>query len=186
VVVNEVIPQGPNVLVELYNRSVAPVNLAGYKLTNGQDSVAVTGTIAPNGSAVFPITPLNFEFSLNVYLFRNDQVRIEQIGLSDSRGNQGTWLEVKAANLSLGRCPDGQGPNAGFNLATSGYPTMLQRMTQTPAAPNRCSGVPLLSPPGALVAFLLLSLAAGWRLARRGTGARGPDGQGLAGPGLAG
>ena len=185
VVVNEVIPQGPNVAVELYNRSGAPVSLAGYKLTNGQDSVAVSGIIPPNGSLVFPITPLNFEFSLNVYLFRSDQVRIDQIGLSDSRGNQATWIEVKTANLALGRCPDGQGPSTGFNLVSSGYPTLLQRMTPTPAAPNRCSGVPLLSPPGALVAFLLLALAAGWRLVRRGPGARGAGSagsQGLAGP----
>jgi len=169
--INEIIPQGGvTILAELYDRTGGGVNVTGYTLTTGQDSVALTGSIPPGGWAVFDITSLTFEFSLNLYLFNSTGVRIDQQGLSDAPGSQVTWLQVKAQGESLGRYPDGQGPGTGFDLSSSGYPVTLQRMPRTPGGANigqpGSVHVPLSPIPTVGAAFVLMVLAS-WKLAGR-------------------
>jgi hypothetical protein len=168
--INEIIPQGATILAELHNTTGGSINLSGYRLTTGQDSLSLSGVIGSGGFAVFDITNLNYEFSLNLYLFRNDLVRIDQQGLSDAPGNQSTWMQVENAGESLGRFPDGLGPGFGFDLPSSGFPVTLQRMPRTPGAPNagiQSQHVPL-SPIAACGAALVMILI----LARRRPGGR--------------
>jgi hypothetical protein len=171
--INEIIPQGgPTILAELYNLTGGGVNLSGYTLSTGQDSLGLSGFIPASGFAVFDVSGLNFEFSLNLYLFNNAAVRVDQQGLSDLPGSQATWQFVKNLGESLGRFPNGAGPGTGFDLTSSGYPVTLQRMPQTPGNSNM--GQTQTSPghvpvsPVAMVAaaFVLLALA-GWKMGGR-------------------
>jgi hypothetical protein len=136
--INEVVPQGVQIHAELFNPTGNAINLNNYRLTTGIDQLILTGVIGPFGFRSFDITLLNFEFSLNLYLFRNDEVRIDQLGLSNSPGNQTTWQQVRNEGHSIGRCPDGAGPQIGFDLPSSGYPFNVKVMTPTLSGPNSC------------------------------------------------
>ncbi len=163
--INEIIPQGAIIRAELYNTTLNPVNLANYRLTTGQSSLLLSGTIPAHGFAVFDISPITFTFSLNLYLFRNDEVRIDQLGLSDAPGNQFTWNDVIGQGQSLGRFPDGAGPGIGFDLDSSGFPNTLRRMPPTPGANNQGDSggggrvVPVSIPALTVGALVLIVLA---------------------------
>ncbi|HWN83166.1 MAG TPA: hypothetical protein VNM87_13790, partial [Candidatus Udaeobacter sp.] len=162
VLINEIIPQGGSVRAELFNSTGQTVNLNGYKLTTGIQQLQLSGLLPAGGFVSFDITALTFEFSLNLYLFRNDEVRIDQLGLSDSPGNQTTWLQAKTVGESIGRCPNGNGSQIGFDLASSGFPFSLRRMTPTVGASNNCSltsGVPVRWPALAAAALACWALA---------------------------
>jgi hypothetical protein len=168
--INEITPIGLSVFAELYNNTSLPINISGYRLTTGQDHQELFGTVPPGDFLSFDITQLDFEFSLNLYLFRNDDVRIDQMGLTDSPLSRAVWLGAKLAGLGFGRCPDGNGPQAGFNLETSGFPITLKRAPPSQQFPNECEfipGVPFSRTAAAGTALLLLTLAI-WRLRRRG------------------
>lgn len=66
-------------------------------------------------------------------------MRIDQLGMSDSPGNQTTWLLARNAGNSIGRCPDGAGPQIGFDLPSSGFPFNLRIMAPTVGAVNQCA-----------------------------------------------
>lgn len=139
VLINEIIPQGGSIRAELFNNTGQTVNLNGYRLTTGIDQLLLSGLLPAGGFLSFDITALNFEFSLNLYLFRNDEVRIDQLGLSDSPGNQTTWNQAKVLGRSIGRCPDGAGAQIGFDLASSGFPFNLRTMSPSAGSPNSCT-----------------------------------------------
>jgi hypothetical protein len=167
--INEIIPQGAIVLAELFNGTASPVNVGGYRLTTGQSSLVLAGVIPVGGFIVFDVTALTFPFSLNLYLFRNDDVRIDQLGLSDSPGNQSTWSSVVFGGQSLGRFPNGAGPGIGFDLPSSGFPSTLRIMNPTPNQSNQSGGgggtrAPV-SPIAVLAGALVLVVLAGRRVA---------------------
>jgi hypothetical protein len=162
VLINEIIPQGGSIRAELFNNTGNAVNLNGYRLTTGTQQLTLSGMLPMGGFAHFDITSLNFEFGLNLYLFRNDEVRIDQLGLSDSPGTQTTWNQARTAGESIGRCPNGNGSQIGFDLPSSGYPFSLRRMTPTVGVSNSCnitSGVPVGWPAVAAAALACWALA---------------------------
>jgi len=181
VLINEIIPQGGSIVrAELFNATGQTVNLNGYRLTTGINQLVLSGLLPAGGFASFDITSLNFEFSLNLYLFRNDEVRIDQLGLSDSPGVQTTWLQAKTLGRSIGRCPDGGGAQIGFDLASSGFPFNLRTMGPTAGAANGCTvageasnHVPIGWPALAAVALACWALAYVYFRRRAGIGLAG-------------
>jgi hypothetical protein len=176
VLINEIIPQGGSIRAELFNTTGQTVNLNGYRLTTGIDQLLLSGLLPAGGFLSFDITALNFEFSLNLYLFRNDEVRIDQLGLSDSPGNQNTWVQARTAGESIGRCPNGNGSQIGFDLPSSGFPFSLRRMPATAGISNNCnltSGVPVHWPALAAGALACWTLAYVYLRRRAGIGLAG-------------
>jgi hypothetical protein len=178
VLINELIPVGATIRAELFNNTNGTVNLANYRLTTGIGQLMLSGMVPAGGFATFDITPINFEFSLNLYLFRADEVRLDQIGLSDAPGVQTTWLLTKGSGQSLGRCPDGAGSQMGFDLSSSGYPVNLRQMAPTSGTANSCSSVvavhvPVRWPALAAAAVACWAIASGILRRRAGIGLAG-------------
>lgn len=178
VVINEIIPAAGNaVVIELHNRGVVTINLLGWSLTTAQCHVTLAGTLPPGGFRTFLVTPLIFDFNLVVYLFTPGGVRVDQIGLADSPGDQTTYQQVLADGDSFQRFPDGNGPHDGFDLGSSGYPVTLQIGDPTPGGSNPGSGLGIetSTAPGAALRLELgpNPLTTGGRLALELTGDAG-------------
>ncbi|MGQ0722278.1 MAG: FlgD immunoglobulin-like domain containing protein [Candidatus Eiseniibacteriota bacterium] len=100
--------------VELYNRADTTESVTGWFLTDGRDTLTLSGTIAPESVLVFSAFPGNFCFEQThvIYLFDEMDRRVDQWGIA------GTTLP--GATHSWQRVPDGSGPFDGWNYATSG------------------------------------------------------------------
>jgi hypothetical protein len=180
VVINEIIPAvGNAVLIELHNRGIATVDLLGWSLTTAQCHVTLAGSLTPGGYRVFLVTPLIFDFNLAVYLLTPGAVRVDQMGLSDAPGDQTTYQQVLADGNSFQRFPDGNGPNNGYDLPSSGYPVSLQIGPPTPGGGNTGGGLGIgtSEAPGAALRLELgpNPVGAGGRLALALTGNAGGE-----------
>ncbi len=120
-------PPAGNDKVEIYNPSGLPVNLEGWLLSDG-DAVApivTTPTVSPGGWVVLEenvdwTVAMDFS-SMDVgYLFRPDGVRVDQIG----------WYNEYEDNTFQRIC-DGEGPNDGYDWATSGGGTTWMDLPET-------------------------------------------------------
>ena len=119
-VINEVSPAlppppvaGVSDIIELYNPTAAPVSTAGWMITVGTGIATSLGSIVPSGGVeIFPLAPGTFaETAQLVYLFDADTVRVDQVG----------WFIAppRPEGSCYARCPDGVGPNLGFDWVTT-------------------------------------------------------------------
>lgn len=127
--INEVgsLPTGEE-FAELFNPDSAAIGISGWFLTNG-DSVLTLDGLIPGGETkaiVFPAGFLLDTFGL-LYLFAADSARVDQVGF---------WDVALLQSSCLARCPDGTGPNLGYNYDTSGGGTSFFVVACTPGSPN--------------------------------------------------
>jgi hypothetical protein len=100
--------------VELYNRADTTESVTGWFLTDGRDTLTLSGNIAPDSVMVVSAFPGNFCFEQThvIYLFDEMDRRVDQWGIAGTTLPGGTH--------SWQRVPDGAGPFDGWSFATSG------------------------------------------------------------------
>ena len=106
--------------IELYNPTGAAIILGGWYATFGAGpTYFLTSTfIPPSGVVVEKLPPsIDLDTTQLAYLFTDLHVRVDQLGWSGSFASEG--------ESCIGRCPDGAGPNDGFNGNSSGGGTSL-------------------------------------------------------------
>jgi len=137
VVLNELDPKpvGGGDLVELFNPLAVPVDVTGWLLCNGDAFQSVTGMVPGGGFLAFATDP-GFELEANevVYLFRDDEVRVDQIGLHLPPVANVPFLEYCQC---YARYVDGDGPDLGYDWFSSGGETALRRLVCTPGSSNQ-------------------------------------------------
>lgn len=110
---NEVkpLPPGGNEY-EYYNPFPLAANIVinGWWLTDGISVVFLNGVV-PGGGVLAQNLPTQIENTLVAYLFKDDGVRVDQIGLLGAPIHE---------DVCFARCPDGAGPADGFDYLTSG------------------------------------------------------------------
>lgn len=116
--------------VELYNRADTTESVTGWFLTDGRDTLTLSGTIAPDSVLVISAFPGNFCFEQThvIYLFDEMDRRVDQWGIA------GTTLP--GATHSWQRIPDGSGPFDGWSYATSGGDSTMFVAPHTFGGPN--------------------------------------------------
>jgi hypothetical protein len=129
-------PVGGGDTVELYNPSALGVSLTGWFLCNGDAFLGLSGSV-PGGGHVAILTPAGFDVETNevLYLFRDDEVRVDQIGLHlppvAARG-----MPTLDFCQCFARFPDGSGPSNGWDWFSSGGGSTLFALLCTPGAAN--------------------------------------------------
>ncbi len=124
---------GASSRVELYNPTADAIVVSDWLFTDGDAAPTVLTTtpgvtIQPGGFFVFRYSDQNgggIAASDVSYLFMPDKVRVDQLG----------WNPVSLVNSAQRIC-DGDGPNDGYNWATSGGGTTLQDLPETYGLPN--------------------------------------------------
>lgn len=114
VYINEIDLAGAlNDIVELYNGTAFAIDipLVGWTLTDGTSASALTGLV-PAGGVLALTVPTSIETAQLAYLFNPSGVRIDQVGLAGAPP-----MRIEGC---IGRCPDGAGPNDGYDYETSG------------------------------------------------------------------
>jgi hypothetical protein len=121
--------------VELYNRADTTESVTGWFLTDGRDTLTLSGTIAPDSVMVVSAFPGNFCFEQThvIYLFDEMDRRVDQWGIA------GTTLP--AGTHSWQRVPDGAGPFDGWSFATSGGDSTMFVLEQSFGGTNPPSPV---------------------------------------------
>lgn len=120
--------------VELYNNTNNTLLVNGWALCNGVSFEAIAGVVPAHGflvvttSGAFDVDALDL-----LYLFDAGGVRRDQLGWSD--GPLGP-LSPESTILCFGRFHDGDGPNLGYDWASSGGGTTLLVMGCTLGGPN--------------------------------------------------
>ncbi|MFN8547176.1 MAG: lamin tail domain-containing protein [Candidatus Eisenbacteria bacterium] len=116
--INEVSPKLPPLagvgdFVELYNPTAAPISTTGWIVSVGTGMETLLGGVVPPGGVVFfGLIPGTFSDTAKlVYLFDADTVRVDQVGWTTGPPAEGACYE---------RCPDGAGPNLGYDWVTTG------------------------------------------------------------------
>jgi len=138
VVLNELDPKplGGGDLVELYNPAAVPVDVTGWLLCNGDAFQTIAGSV-PGGGFLTLTTDAGFELEANelVYLFRADEVRVDQIGFHLPP------VARSAPTLDYCQCyarwTDGAGPNLGYDWFSSGGWVTLLGLVCTPGSSNQ-------------------------------------------------
>lgn len=128
-------PAGGGDLVELFNPLAVSVDVTDWYVCNGDAFLVLSGTVPGGGFLTFQ-TPAGYDLEENelVYLFRDDHVRVDQIGfhLPPVRGN----APVLDFCQCYARVPDGSGPTNGWDWINSGGDVDLVRVICTPTAAN--------------------------------------------------
>lgn len=116
--INEVSPKLPPLLgvgdfVELYNSTAAPISTAGWMVSVGTGMESLLGGVVPPGGVIFfGLVPGTYSDTAKlVYLFDADTVRVDQVGWTNGPPAEGACYQ---------RCPDGAGPNLGYDWVTTG------------------------------------------------------------------
>jgi len=129
-------PAGGGDTVELANPFAVPVPLAGWFLCNGDAFLALAGSV-PGGGHLAIATPAGFDLETKelVYLFRDDEVRVDQAGLHlpPVRPRAMPTLDVCQC---FARFPDGTGPANGWDWFSSGGGATLHALVCTPGVTN--------------------------------------------------
>jgi hypothetical protein len=128
-------PIGTGDSVELFNPFAVDFPLAGWFVCNGDAFAPLAGTVPGFGFLTVALDP-GFELEENelVYLFRDDEVRVDQIGFH--------LPPVRSTAPALDFCQcysrftDGSGPSNGWNWFSSGGGATLLRLLCTPNATN--------------------------------------------------
>jgi hypothetical protein len=120
--------------VEIYNPSGAPVNLAGWRLSDGDAIAPLTGTLTVPAMGWLVLTEnVNWTITMDygstdvAYLLDNNGVRVDQLGYN------GVFED---ATTCYQRVPDGAGPNTGYNYTSSGGGSTLFVLACTLGATN--------------------------------------------------
>jgi hypothetical protein len=137
VLLNEIDPKpvGTGDGVELYNPVPFDVDVTGWLLCNGDAFQAISGTV-PGGGHLVVTTDPGFELEENelLYLFRDDEVRVDQLGFHSPP-------VVFAPPLDFCQCyayfPDGSTPSNGWDWFSSGGGDTFLRLLCTPGGPNQ-------------------------------------------------
>jgi hypothetical protein len=111
-------PAGGGDTVELYNPAAVSQSLTGWWLTNGDGFLSLSGSVPASGFLTV-VTPGGFDLEENevVYLFRDDHVRVDQIGLHLPPVAGIPFLDVCQC---FARYPDGSAPHDGYDWFSSG------------------------------------------------------------------
>ncbi|MGB9724382.1 MAG: lamin tail domain-containing protein, partial [Chloroflexia bacterium] len=125
-------PPAGNDKVEIYNPTDAAIDLNGWYLSDG-DAVApiVTHPTVPPGGWVVLEETVDWTVSMDFasadvgYLFLPDRTRVDQIG----------WYN-EYEDYTFQRICDGEGPNDGYDWATSGGGTTWMDLPETLGRPN--------------------------------------------------
>jgi hypothetical protein len=129
-------PVGGFDTVELYNPLPVGLPLAGWFLCNGDAFLMLAGTV-PGFGFLTVTTGAGFDLEEDevVYLFRDDEVRVDQIGLHlpPVRSSGMPFLEVCQC---FARYADGSGPNNGYDWFSSGGGDALRRLVCSLGAAN--------------------------------------------------
>jgi hypothetical protein len=114
-VINEFHPgfEGGGDPIEFYNPTGGDIDLVGWYLINGATIMNLFG-IVPAGGFFLAITDPGFDLEEVglIYLFRADEVRVDQIAFHDAPELE-EWE-------CYGRCPDGAPPHLGYDYLSSG------------------------------------------------------------------
>jgi hypothetical protein len=107
------LPVGGLDLLELYNPTGMLIDITNWYLING-DSEMLLGGVIPPGQFLVIQTPPGFDLEEVdlLYLFQADNVRVDQLGFHEA--------PPLGAGECYARCPDGAGPNLGYDYLTSG------------------------------------------------------------------
>jgi hypothetical protein len=129
-------PVGGSDLVELYNPFAVGVSLSGWFLCNGDAFFSLSGTVPGGGFLALTTDPgFDLEEDELVYLFRNDEVRVDQIGLHQPPVVRG--IPTLDFCQCFARYPDGSAPHNGYDWCTSGGDDTLLRLLCTLGAANQ-------------------------------------------------
>jgi hypothetical protein len=149
VIINELDPFGtgnPDGLdrMEIYNPLSAPVNIQGFVVSDGDGYCVITAPITVPALGFVVLTELEVgegfdcpspdvvEFSSAdvAYLFDANHTRIDQLGISGA-----PFLDPPD---TLQRCPDGFGPNDGYDYLSSGGDVSYFADEQSLGSANNC------------------------------------------------
>lgn len=109
--------------IELFNNASQPVDVGSWMLTSDLNRVLLSALapIPPGGFLVVNVDDIGMGGTHpNVYLLRDDGVKVSQIGLNDAPDDSTTIEQLRIQGLTLAAFPDGSGPHGGFNLPSSG------------------------------------------------------------------
>ena len=135
-IINEIRPypatSGDPDSVELYNPTATPYDIQNWLISDGDyvDPIVTDVSISPSGFLVL-VEGVDWfglvEFSSTdvCYLFRDDSVRIDQLGWAGEYND-----------FSFQRYPDGMGPNDGYDWVSSGGGVTLFDVPPTWGGPN--------------------------------------------------
>lgn len=141
IVLNEIDPKPAHGqdLIELFNLTPVPVLVDGWFLTNGEQLMFLNGIVPPDGFFVI-VTDPGFDAEVDglLYLFDSSGVRVDQLGFWDA--------PPLGAIECYARCPDGAGPNTGFDWMTSGGDVTFLVLPCTLGATNSPGGQCLPTP----------------------------------------
>jgi hypothetical protein len=117
--------------VELYNPHPSDQNTDGWQMTFGEGpALPLGGTIPFGGFGLYAAPPADDPVQSElVYLFDYNGVRVDQVGWYGSGVEPGGCI---------GRCPDGEGPNDGYDFPSSGGGMNWLLVTCSLGAPNTC------------------------------------------------
>jgi hypothetical protein len=145
-VINELDPNGGGLLLvgdnaEVFNPTGATVLTGGWFMTFGNGSTApVTFSfVLPNDVASMKLpADIDLDETKLAYLFDDMGVRVDQLGWNGP-------LAARGDLLCIGRCPNGAGPNDGYDAATSGGGDTLFELECSIGArnPEDCSPTPV-------------------------------------------
>ncbi len=129
-------PVGGGDTVELFNPLAVPIDVTDWFLCNGDAFLVLSGSVPGLGYLTIT-TGAGFELEAKelVYLFRDDGVRVDQIGfhLPPVRTHS-PWLDFCQC---YARLPDGAGPTNGYDWFSSGGGVDLLRLVCTAGGANQ-------------------------------------------------
>lgn len=131
IVLNEIDPkpEDGNDTVELFNLTPIPIPINEWFLTNGEHRIFLAGVVPASGFLAVATDPgFDLEVDGLLYLFDSVGVRVDQLGFWNAPPLGGEECYA--------RCPDGAGPNLGFDWATTGGGVTFFTLPCTPGATN--------------------------------------------------
>jgi len=116
--------------IELFNAGEGPVDLTNFIITTGQTFFELPSEVIPVGEFFNIQVPAGIELEETglLYLFDGIGIRIDQIAFWDA--------PPLRPSECFGRCPDGEGPNLGYDFATSGGGVDFFGLPCTLGSPN--------------------------------------------------
>jgi hypothetical protein len=145
-IINELDPNGGGGLltgdnVELFNPTASVITPLGWFMTFGAGSTVplTISFVLPGGVGSMKLPgDIDLEATELAYLFDDQGVRVDQLGWN-------MIFDAASGLLCIGRCPDGAGPNDGYDAATSGAGDTLVELECTIGQnnPDDCGPTPV-------------------------------------------